>query len=243
MAVDLARRTCSGSQTRTSRPAPSGRLLGGGRRRARRRSSPRPAGRGTSSTTSCSRASSQGTYVASPTSSRSTRSPPGPRRTAAGPAGSAPSAAATGSRPSSTTSVRQAGALGGVRADGVRGHQHAPLPTHPVLRRDGPVGVEHVALVEDRVGHGAGRRSSDVMGRLRPGSPSSSRSSTSSQPSSPCRPRYSASRSWVARRHPQPGLLGEVRVHRLAPDRDRQPGDGLLVPRHRLDRDRARARR
>ena len=123
--------------------------------------------------------------------------------------------------------------LGRVPLDRVGRHQHAPLPAHLVLRRARAVRVEHVPLVEHGVGDGARLRQ-------RPRHERASRSSlatTSSQPTSPC---LAAVRREVVVRRPaqaQPRLAGEVRVHGLAPDGDRHPDLGLLVPRHRLHRE------
>ena len=79
------------------------------------------------------------------------------------------------------------GAFAGVEGDDVLGHQHAPLPAHLVLRGGGAVGVQHVALVEHRVGQAAGAR--EAVG-CRAHSPASSSSAAivSSQPTSPRRP-------------------------------------------------------
>lgn len=45
-----------------------------------------------------------------------------------------------------------------VRAAPGRGHEDTELPAQPVLRGRGPVGVEHVPLQQDRVGHLPGDR-------------------------------------------------------------------------------------
>ncbi len=47
--------------------------------------------------------------------------------------------------------------LGGVVGAPCRGHEHAELPADLVLGRGGAVGIEHVPLVEDGVGHRLGR--------------------------------------------------------------------------------------
>ena len=67
------------------------------------------------------------------------------------------------------------------------GHQHPPLPAHHVLRRAGPVGVEHVALVEHRVGHAARRLERRWCGH--PSASSSRAVTVASQPTWPRRPR------------------------------------------------------
>ena len=73
----------------------------------------------------------------------------------------------------------------GRRATTSGGHQHAPLPAHLVLRRRGAVGVEHVALVEHRVGDRRARTRVGHRGSRHVRAPRASRSSASSQPTQP----------------------------------------------------------
>ena len=197
---------------------------------------------GTVIVASRSTASSHGTWAASPVSSRSA-SATRPRSRADGPSLHVQEPHLHGELAGAALH-HDAGAEGarseGSRGDHVGGHQHAPLEAHLVLRRGGAVGVEHVALVEHRVGEPrAPRRSGQVAGSVMAGS---SRSRRSRPPSRRARARCGrrpAGRRCSGRGAARPGRGSG----RPSPPRQAvtgSPAPGLGVPRHRRHLERSR---